>query len=159
MNEALQQMYDIHLMYRSRRDELLSSLEDDDLEFRPGPNLPTLGDLCQAYGETQAAYIDSFVTFEFHPEKREGTAGHHSGTVANLQSWFSGLDGELHAVLDSMDDETAGTPVQRGPDFELPVHIHLDVLREALLIFCGKVSVYLKLMGKPLPGAWPDWIG
>ncbi len=159
MNEDLKQIYDIHVMYRSRRDELLYHLVDEDLEFRPGPNLPTLGDLCQAFGETQAAYIDSFVTFEFKPENREGTAAHHSGTVTELQSWFSGLDGELHAVLDSMDDETAATPVRRGSDFELPAHIHLDVLREALLIFCGKASVYLKLMNKELPGAWPEWIG
>ncbi|MFP4643664.1 MAG: hypothetical protein ACLFM0_04845 [Spirochaetales bacterium] len=158
MNEKLQQTYDIHVVYRSRRDELLSSLEDKDLEYRPGPGLPTLGDLCQSLGENHAAYIDSFVTFEFKPETRRGTAARHTGSVSALQSWFSGLDGELHAVLDSMDDETATTPVWRGPDFQLPAHVHLDVLREALLIFCGKASVYLKLMNKPLPGAWPEWI-
>jgi hypothetical protein len=35
----------------------------------------------------------------------------------------------------------------------------LDVYREALIIFYGKVSVYLRALGRPLPGQWGDWIG
>jgi hypothetical protein len=35
----------------------------------------------------------------------------------------------------------------------------LDVYREALLIFYGKVTVYLHAIERPLPGQWGDWIG
>jgi len=35
----------------------------------------------------------------------------------------------------------------------------LDTYREALLIFYGKVSVYLKSMGKTRSKEWRDWIG
>jgi hypothetical protein len=31
--------------------------------------------------------------------------------------------------------------------------------REALLIFYAKVHVYLKAMGKSVPGEWQWWIG
>jgi hypothetical protein len=36
--------------------------------------------------------------------------------------------------------------------------IQLDVYREALLIFYGKVSVHLRAIDRPLPGQWLDWI-
>ena len=35
----------------------------------------------------------------------------------------------------------------------------LDIYREALLIFYGKVSIYLRLMGRELPRHWQEWIG
>jgi len=35
----------------------------------------------------------------------------------------------------------------------------LDIYREALLIFYGKVSVYLKSMGRARPPEWREWIG
>ena len=35
----------------------------------------------------------------------------------------------------------------------------LDTYREALLIFYGKVSVYLKSMGRARPPEWREWIG
>jgi hypothetical protein len=31
--------------------------------------------------------------------------------------------------------------------------------REALIIFYGKLSVYLRALERPLPGQWGDWIG
>ena len=33
------------------------------------------------------------------------------------------------------------------------------VYNEALLIFYGQVSVYLKAMGKPIPQQWQEWVG
>jgi hypothetical protein len=35
----------------------------------------------------------------------------------------------------------------------------LDVYRGALLIFYGKVGVYLKAIGVTLPPQWQAWIG
>lgn len=35
----------------------------------------------------------------------------------------------------------------------------LDTYREGLLIFYGKISVYLKAMGRPRSEAWRSWIG
>jgi hypothetical protein len=32
----------------------------------------------------------------------------------------------------------------------------LDIDREALLIFSGKVSIYPRVMGRDLPGHWPE---
>jgi hypothetical protein len=35
----------------------------------------------------------------------------------------------------------------------------LEIYKEALLIFYGKTSVYLKATGKELPEQWLAWIG
>jgi hypothetical protein len=44
-------------------------------------------------------------------------------------------------------------------DFAPLPAVQLDIYREALLIFYGKVSVYLRAMGKTLPKRWVEWIG
>ena len=56
------------------------------------------------------------------------------------------------------DEDVANRQMERG-GYQVPVHISLDILREALLIFYGKVSVYAKAMGLELPQMWSDWIG
>lgn len=64
----------------------------------------------------------------------------------------------MEEALESMSDEAASGVINRGGDFNLPVFIHLDVFREAILIFCGMVRVYLAAMDKPAPGKWDSWI-
>ena len=49
--------------------------------------------------------------------------------------------------------------IDRGEDFKVPPRIQLEIYREALLIFYGKVMVYLKAMDKPRPDIWNAWIG
>lgn len=44
-------------------------------------------------------------------------------------------------------------------DFSPPPAVQLDIYKEALLIFYGKVTVYLRSMGKALPRRWQEWIG
>jgi hypothetical protein len=77
---------------------------------------------------------------------------------------FAELDREMMAAVAALSDEDIDTRrIVRG-DFDeeffspLP-RIQLDIYREALLIFYGKVSVYLRADGRPLPGQWMDWIG
>ena len=61
------------------------------------------------------------------------------------------------------EDEIANRRIKRVDydvdDFSpLPAQ-ELDIYREALLIFYGKVSVYMRTMGKELPRCWQEWIG
>jgi hypothetical protein len=49
--------------------------------------------------------------------------------------------------------------VDRGGGFTLPPQINLSVYNEALLIFYGKVIVYLRAAGKLVPEQWADWLG
>ena len=157
MNKDILQFWDLNRMYTPLRDELMASLTDDDLAFTPGGENPTLGELCRELGETQHAYVQSFATFKIDFSYRTEDES-YLGSVAKLTAWYQQLDKELEAVLETVtDDDVANKVMDRG-GYEVPVHISLDILREALLIFYGKVSVYLKAMGRERTEMWRDWI-
>ena len=149
--------------YQALRDQLLDVITDGDLEARVGGTSPTLGALCREIGEIEHAYVDSFRTFRQgfdyrHPDPRIETS------VAALRSWYAELDRDLMAALEALtEEETTNRRIRRG-DFEeayfspLPTK-QLEVYREALLIFYGKVSIYLRALSRPFPPQWQHWIG
>jgi hypothetical protein len=55
------------------------------------------------------------------------------------------------------DDDLAKT-IDRG-GFGWSVETQLEVYLQALLIFFGKITIYLKALGKPLPKEFQDYIG
>lgn len=149
--------------YQGLRIQLTELLTDPDLEFRPGGATASLGELCREIGEIEYAYIESFRTFrlDFGYHQPDSRVEH---SMDALSSWYARLDGELMEVLESLsEDEIANRRIVRTDfdvdDFSPLPPVQLDIYREALLIFYGKVSVYLKVMGKPLPEQWQAWIG
>lgn len=158
MNAQITQFWDLNRMYTQLRDELLDGLTDDDLRFSPGGDNPSLGELCRELGETEYAYAQSFKTFKIDFSYRIDYL-EMARSVDKLKAWYAQLDAELEAAVAGVtDDDVANKQMDRG-DFAVPVHISLDIYREALLIFYGKVSVYAKTMGLSLPQMWRDGIG
>ena len=130
-------------------------LTDKDLAFQPEGN-PTLGALCREMGEVQHAYVHSFRTFSQNFMYRNKQP-HLETSVQKLKEWFAKLDADMFEVVSSLsDDDVANRVIERG--FEVSPQGQLEIYREALLIFYGKVSVYLKAMGKELPQKWQEWI-
>lgn len=149
--------------YQALRDELLEILTDDDLGFRVGGGSASLGALCREIGEIEHSYVESFRTFRQDFGYRNPDPRLES-SVAALSSWYVGLDRELTAAVAALsEDDIANRRIVRSEfdvgDFAPLPSIQLDIYREALLIFYGKVSVYLRAMGKALPGHWQEWIG
>ena len=149
--------------YQRLRDELMEFLTDEDLGYRVEGTTASLGALCREIGEVEHAYIESFTTFRLHFRYRNPDPPLES-SVAELSSWYAELDRELIAALEALsEDDIANRRIVRS-DFEiddfapLPA-VQLDIYREALLIFYGKVSVYVRAMGKTLPKRWLEWIG
>ena len=149
--------------YQALRPQLLAILADDDLGFRAGGANESLGELCRGIGEVERSYIDSFRTFRQDFDYRNPDP-RLTSSVAALSAWYAELDGELTRTLEGLtEDDLANRRIVRGVpgpgEFSLSPAQQLDIYREALLIFYGKVSVYLKQMGRPLPGDWQEWIG
>lgn len=159
MNENIERHYrNVVLPYQELRDQLVDALADEDLAFCPSANNLTLGGLCARLAATQQAYIASFKTFAAKFTYAEPTA-ESAGSVAVLKARYQALDAEFVAALEGLSDaDVADRAIDRGGGHRLPVFLHLDVYREALLIFCGKASVYLAAMGKEPPGKWRSWI-
>ena len=155
MNHLMQEYWPIFEQYQALRSQLLDMVSDDDLQFKVEGN-ESLGALCLEIGETEQAYIQSFRDYkiEFNYQHPDTSA---SGSVDKLRAWYGQMDAELKAILAGMSEADLQKPVDRG-GWMLPAAIHLDVYKEALLIFYGKTRVYLRALGKELPEQWAHWI-
>ncbi len=159
MNSIITDYYSLFELYQSLRNQMMAILSDEELAFRPAGENQSLGALCREIGEVQLSYIQSFETLQQDFSYRNQEAG-LEGSVERLQAWFQELDGQLRAVIEGYSEEDLENKViDRGGDFIIPPRIQLEIYKEALLIFYGKTSVYLKMMGKPLPEQWREWIG
>ena len=159
MNRIVSEQYGLFRLYQRLREQLLATLTDADLAFTPGGANPPLGELCLEIGETEQAYVDSFRNFsqrfDYHQADRS-----LAGSVAGLQAWYEQMDAELYTAVAALsDEEIANRPIDRGNGFLVPAEVQLHIYQEALIIFYGKVTVYLKLLGKPMSEQWQHWIG
>ncbi len=159
MNSLMQEYFPVFQMYQALRVQLMDMLADDELDFRCQGNNPTLGQLCREIGEVEHSYIQSFKSFRQDFSYRNEEPGIER-SVEKLSVWFRNLDQELREVIETLsEDDLNSRMIDRGGDFIIPPRIQLEIYKEALLIFYGKVSVYLKAMGKTGPSQWQEWIG
>lgn len=138
------------------RSQMLDILNDADLAFHPGGQNMTLGALCRQMGETEHSYIQSLKTLKQEWSYRN-TEEDLVSSVARLKAWFQTLDDEMQAAIAALSDEDMKKPVDRG-GFAATVEFQIDVYLQAVLIFLGKATIYLKAMNKPLPQSFQDYI-
>lgn len=159
MNSLIRDYYPTFQLYQALRDQLMDILTDDDLSYTAGGENPTLGALCRELGEVEHAYVESFTTFRLDLTYRNPEPELEANVNA-LSAWFTDLDHELKAAVGALSErDIASRTIDRGGGFELTPRQQLDTYHEALLIFYGKVSVYLRAMDKKPPVQWQDWIG
>ena len=139
------------------RSQLLDILNDADLTFNPGGQNMSLGALCRQLGEVEHSYAQSLKTFQQDWSYRNEEAA-LEGSVARLKEWFQELDDELKAAADALSDEDMKKTIDRG-GYAMPVDLQLDVYLQALLIFFGKATIYLKAMNKQVPQQIQEYIG
>jgi uncharacterized damage-inducible protein DinB len=140
------------------RAQAIDMLDDADLAFNPGGQNMTLGALCREMGETEHSYLESFKTLKqdwsYHNEEAR-----LEGSIARLKFWYQTLDDEMKSVVSAFSDEDLARIVEREGTPTWPVETQLEVYLQALLIFFGKLTIYLKALDKPLPKEFMDYIG
>jgi hypothetical protein len=139
------------------RTELMNAVTDADLAYKlPGENA-TLGVLCREMGQVEQAYIEGFKTLK-HRFSYPAVDPTLETSVAALKAWYEKLDAELEAIFQSYADrDIQGIIIDRG--WPVPFGAQFHIYREALLIFYGKATCYLRAIGKPLPEQMHSWIG
>lgn len=138
------------------RTQLMDTLHDADLAFNPGGQNMTLGALCREMGEIEYAYLHSLKTFKQDWTYRNTEPGLDQ-SVAKLKAWYNTLDADMQATVAAFSDEDFKKEIDRG--FKVTVSTQLDIYLQALLIFFGKATIFLKAANKPLPKMIEDWIG
>ncbi|MGH2410911.1 MAG: hypothetical protein ACRDGS_11165, partial [Chloroflexota bacterium] len=126
------------------RSQLLEILGDADLAFTPGGQNMTVGALCREMGEIEHSYVQSLKIFRQEWSYRN-TDAELVSSVARLKAWFQTLDEEMHAAITAFSDEDMKKEVDRG-GFAATVAFQLDAYLQAVLIFLGKATIYLKAM-------------
>lgn len=145
--------------HHSMRDHLLTLVSDTDLSHpMPGHN-PPLGELLIEMGHLQGVYTHSFDTLTLDWTQRQLPAP-EPVTVANLRSWFDTHDDAMKAALDRFSaDELRDPRIDRGDGFIASPFVQHQVYREAVYIYYGKLSVYLKALERDAGPEWAAWIG
>ena len=156
MNRYMQEKWSWIEGTHSLRSQLLDILSDADLKFSPGGQNMSLGGLLREIGEIEHSYIQSLQTFKQDWSYRNTEAGLES-SLTQLKAWYQTLDDEMKATVSALSDEDLTKAVDRG-GFSMPVELQLDVYLQALLIFLGKATIYLKAMNKPLPQQIQEYI-
>ena len=157
MNKLMQELYPMIAGTHGMRASLLDALTDADLAFSPGGQAVPLGALLVEFGEIEHAYVESFKTFTQDFKYRNPAPGLAS-SLAQIRAWYQSLDAELEAVLGGLTDEDLQKTINRG-GFAPAVEVQLQIYLQALLIFFGKATIYLRAMNRPLPPMIAEWIG
>ena len=157
MNRYMQEKWPWIEGTHGMRSQLTDILSDADLPFSPGGQNMTLGALLREMGETEYSYIQSLKTFKQDWSYHNTEAGLES-SITRLKAWYQALDEEMKATVSNLSDEDLAKTVDRG-GFSAPVDLQLDVYLQALLIFFGKATVFLKAMNKALPQTIQEYIG
>jgi uncharacterized damage-inducible protein DinB len=158
MNRFMQERWSWVEGSHGMRNSLLDAVIDADLGFSPGGLNMTLGALFREMGEIEHSYVQSLQTFKQDWTYRSTEAGLESSS-ARLKAWFQALDDEMQATVSAFSDEDLKKPVERSSGNSMPVELQLDVYLQALLIFLGKATIFLRAMNKPLPPYFQEYIG
>jgi uncharacterized damage-inducible protein DinB len=145
--------------HHTMRDHLLTVVSDADLAYKlPGQN-PTLGDVLVELGNVEGVYVHSFEAFTLDWAHRPLPAPEPI-TIAGLQAWFRALDDAMIAALSRFtEEELHADRIDRGHGFVASPHTQHAIYREAVYIFYGKLSVYLKALERDAGDEWAAWVG
>jgi hypothetical protein len=78
--------------------------------------------------------------------------------VSKIKAWYDKLDGEMKATLSSFSDEDIKKTIDRG-GFSPSIDVQLQIYMQALLIFFGKATIFIRAMDRELPKQFQEWIG
>ena len=88
------------------------------------------------------------------------SSGRRSGARAQAGWDLAGLHVAVgDEPLDGAAQGLAQRRIDRGYGFLVPADVQLHIYQEALIIFYGKTTVYLKLLHKTMSDQWQHWIG
>ena len=145
--------------HHSMRDHLLTMVSDADLAYKlPGWN-PTLGGVLVEMGDVQGVYTHSFETLTLDWAHRQ-LPPPAPITITSLRTWFAAQDDAMESALSRFTDEELQVDrIDRGGGFMASPFVQHQIYREAVYIFYGKLSVYLKALGRDAGKEWAEWVG
>jgi len=138
------------------RAKVLASLTDADLSFAITGN-PTLSETLADFLSVEGSYAASFTTL-----KQDWTGYKPAAPLATVAAYTAAFEAgfsKLKTALSGYTMEQGKTVTVNRGGWEPTLMQQFDTYAQAVLIIFGKLTVYLKAMGKPLPERWTEWVG
>ena len=139
--------------------EAIAEVDGTELEYTPAGENVSLGELCRSMGDVAHAYAASYRSgrMDFSLSACERDRPQNGKEIAD---WIRAAEGELKDVVSVLsDEELCEKTIDLGGGWALPYVTQFHVYREALLIFFGRLDIYLRLIGKARPERWTQWVG
>lgn len=157
MNKLMNELFPMIEGTHGMRTSLLDAISNSDMYYSPGGQTMRLGLLLREFGEIEHSYVESFKTFKQDFKYRNPAPGLETD-LAQIRAWYQSLDDEMKSVVSGLSDEDLKKTIDRG-SFSPTVEVQLQIYLQALLIFFGKATIYLRAMNRPRPKMIEDWIG
>jgi len=157
MNRFMEEQWPMFEGSHAMRTALMDTLSDADLKFSPGGKNMTLGALCREMGEIEHAYVQSLKTLKQDFNYRN-TDPALVTSVSKIKAWYDQLDGEMKSTLSGFSDDDMKKTIDRG-GFSPSIDVQLQIYLQALLIFFGKATIFIRAMDRELPKQFQEWIG
>ena len=110
-------------------------------------------------GNVQGVYTQSFETLALDWGHRQ-LPPPAPITIPSLQAWFVVQDDAMRKALSRFTDEQSQVDqIDRGHGFIASPFVQVQIYREAVYIFYGKLSVYLKALERDAGEEWAAWVG
>ncbi len=77
--------------------------------------------------------------------------------VDHLKTWFQTLNNEMQTAITTFLEEDRERTIDRGGP--VTIEFQLDAYLQAVLIFLGKATIYLRVMSRQLPSFFQEYIG
>jgi hypothetical protein len=107
-------------------------------------------------GEVELSYTNGFKSFKQDFSEKANDA-QLTTSITAIKTWWASLDADLQATLAALTESDLDKTIDRG--FPIDIITQIDIYLQALLIFLGKATVYLRAMNKPLSEKMLGWIG
>lgn len=132
--------------------ELLSSLNQDDLQFSPGAELGPFWKQFRHLGRVQECYLQAIQSgaMKFTPE---GSIYPMDESKEAVRAYLTGLDQQMKELLVTV---SPSAPIE-WPGERISVLDHLLRLLSHEMLHQGQWVVYMSLMGKAFPKCWEIW--
>ena len=108
------------------RSGALGCLNEADLQFSPGGDNLTLGELFKQLGEHQHSYVQSLITLKQDWAYRNDEPG-LATSLAQLKHWFERLDQQMQAISSQLDPNDLQKLVDRTNGSIRPIISQLDI--------------------------------
>ncbi|HYO87036.1 MAG TPA: DinB family protein [Candidatus Limnocylindrales bacterium] len=157
MNTLLTEFGDNLRELHQLQKDLLAQLDDNNLALSLPGNNPTLGEVLREMGEWQRRYIESFRTFRQDYSLRQSPPN-VATSVEALKVWYAELETELIEAVGALTEEDLQKPVDRG-GFTPSASTQFHIYREMLLIYYGRLDVYVRALDRTISDQWRMWVG